>query len=86
MIKIGIKLELLITYYLQTNKQTEQINQTLEIFLRYYVNHSQKNWVQLLFMIQLALNNRIVIVIEESAFYMNFGRHSNLFNVSKKSP
>ena len=32
-------------------------------------------------MTQLALNNRIITVIEELAFYANFGCHSNLFNI-----
>ena len=37
-------------------------------------------------MTQLTLNNRTIIVTEESAFYTNFGRHPNLFNILRKSP
>ena len=37
-------------------------------------------------MAELTLNNRIIIVIEESVFYVNFGRHPNIFNVLGKSP
>ena len=37
-------------------------------------------------MAELALNNRISTVIRESAFYINYNRHSNLFNMPKKSP
>ena len=59
------------------------MNQTLEIYLRYYMNHSQKNWIQLLLMTQLTLNNRIITVIGKLVFYTNFGHHSNLFNTSK---
>ena len=43
--EIGTKLKLSITYHSQTDKQIERINQTLEIYLQYYVNYSQKNWV-----------------------------------------
>ena len=67
------------------NRQTERINQTLETYLQYYVNHSQRNWIQLLSMAQLVLNNVKIIIIGVSAFYINYGRHPNLFNTSKKS-
>ena len=37
-------------------------------------------------MAELALNNRILIVIGESAFYINYCRYPNFFNILKKSP
>ena len=37
-------------------------------------------------MAELALNNRILIIIRESAFYANYGRHPNLFNTPRKFP
>ena len=37
-------------------------------------------------MVELALNNRILTAIKESAFYTNYNRHLNLFNTLKKSP
>ena len=37
-------------------------------------------------MAELALNNRILIIIKESAFYTNYNRYPNLFNILKKSP
>ena len=37
-------------------------------------------------MTQLALNNKTLTAIGESTFYVNFDRHSNLFNVPRKSP
>ena len=37
-------------------------------------------------MTQLTLNNRTAMVTGESAFYANFDRHSNLFNVPRNSP
>ena len=82
-VEVGTKLRLLIVYYPQTNKHIKRTNQTLEIYLRYYVSYSQKSWVYLLLMTQLVLNNRIVTIIKESVFFANFGRHSNLFNMLK---
>ena len=64
MTEIGTKLKLSTIYYLQIDRQTKQTNQTLEIYLQYYINHSQKNQIQLLSMIQLTLNNTIVRVTE----------------------
>ena len=85
MAEIGTKIKLSTAYYPQTDEQTERTNQTLKIYLRYYMNHSQKNWIQLLPMAQLTLNNKTLTVTGKSVFYTNFGRHSNLFNVLRKS-
>ena len=86
MAEIRTKLKLSIVYHPQTDGQTKRTNQTLKIYLRHYINHSQKNWIQLLSMAQLILNNRTVTATEESAFYTNFDRHPNLFNTLRKSP
>ena len=37
-------------------------------------------------MAELALNNRILIIIKKSVFYTNYSRHPNLFNTLKKFP
>ena len=49
------------------------------------MNHSQKNWIQLLSMAQLALNNMKVTVTGVLVFYTNYGRYPNLFNILRKS-
>ena len=41
---LGIETKLLMSYHPQTNGQTERINQELEQYLRFFVNHRQKNW------------------------------------------
>ena len=45
---IGTKLQILTAYHPQTDGQIERANQTLETYLRHYVNKKQNNWVQLL--------------------------------------
>ena len=37
-------------------------------------------------MAELALNNRILTIIKKSAFYTNYSKHPNFFNILKKSP
>ena len=41
--QIGIHHKLSTTYHLQTDEQTEKINQTFKQYLRYYVNYRQTN-------------------------------------------
>jgi len=40
---LGIKRAMLMAYHLQTNGQTERINQEIKVFLRYYINYRQDN-------------------------------------------
>jgi transposase InsO family protein len=44
-------------YHPQTDGQSKQMNQTVETYLRHYVNRNQDNWVQLLSTAQFAYNN-----------------------------
>ena len=37
-------------------------------------------------MAELALNNRILIIIRESVFYINYNKYPNFFNILKKFP
>ena len=48
MAQLGIKHKLSTAYHPQTDGQTERMNQTLEQYLRCYVNYEQNNWVKLL--------------------------------------
>ena len=41
---LGIETKLLISFYLQIDRQTEQINQKLEEYLWFFVGHRQKYW------------------------------------------
>lgn len=76
---MGIKHKLSTAYHPQTDGQTERANQTLEAYLRHYVNYAQDNWVNYLPMAQLALNQQISATTGVTPFYANFGKHPNLF-------
>ena len=52
----GIKVVISTAYYLQMDGQTERLNQTLEQYLRHYINYIQNNQVLLLPAAQFAYN------------------------------
>jgi len=43
---LEMKRILSIAYHLQTDGQTERINQEVEVFLWYYINYQQDNWTE----------------------------------------
>ncbi len=60
-------------FHPQTDEQTEKINQTLEQYLRYYVNYKQDNWVALLLIAQYAYNSAYNKRVKMSPFEANYG-------------
>ena len=56
---LRIKRCLSMTSHPQTNSQMERQNQTLEQYLRAYVNYQQDNWARLLPMAKYAYNNAV---------------------------
>ncbi len=70
--ELGINHKMLTAYHPQTNGQSEQMNQTVETYLRHYVNRNQNNWVQLLSTAQFAYNNTQNKTTEETPFWVNY--------------
>jgi len=62
-------------YYLQTDGQTEYVNQALEQYLRCYVDYNFSNWLDLLPSAEFVYNNQAHEGIKESLFYLEYGRH-----------
>jgi transposase InsO family protein len=83
---IGTKLRMSTAYHPQTDGQTERANQTLETYLRHYVNKRQNNWVQLLPMAQLAYNDKMSQTTGVTPFFANYGKHPNDFLEPRKGP
>ena len=54
----GIERKFSTVYLPQINKTTERMNQTVEIFLRTYIDFDQRNWVKLLFLTEFVFNNK----------------------------
>ena len=57
MLEIEIKLSTV--FYLQMDGQMEQINQELKQYLRFFVEHRQKNWPEWLASAEFTVNNKV---------------------------
>ena len=75
--QLGTKIKLSTAYHPQMDGQTEQTNQTLEQYLRHYINFKQNNWIDLLPLAQFAYNNHQYSTTMISPFYANYGKHPN---------
>jgi len=84
--RLGIKHKLSTAYHPETDGQTERMNQTLEVYLRHYVNYRQDNWVALLPLAQLALNNVRNETTGETPFFSNYGKHPTTFLEPRTGP
>jgi len=56
---LGIETRLSTAFHPQTDGQTERMNQELEQYLRFFVDHRQKNWPEWLASAELAVNNKV---------------------------
>jgi hypothetical protein len=77
---LGIKQKISTAFHPQTDAQTERINQTMETYLRCYVNYRQDNWVQLLPLAQFAYNSADQETTGVSPFYANYGYNPTAYN------
>jgi hypothetical protein len=60
-------------FHLQTDGQTERINQKIETFLPSFVNLQRTDWVELLCLAELAYNNSTTRAHKMMRFYDNYG-------------
>ena len=75
--QLGTKVKLLTAYHPRTDGQTKQTNQTLEQYLRQYINFKQNNWIDLLPLAQFVYNNNQHSTTKILPFYANYGKHPN---------
>ena len=65
-------------YHPQTDGQTERTNQTLEAYLRSYINYKQDDWADFLPIAEFAYNNSVHSATTVSPFFANYGYHPRL--------
>ncbi len=54
--------------------QTEQINQKLEQYLRFFIEHRQKDWLEWLVAAEFAVNNKVHTATKILPFMANYGK------------
>ena len=72
---LKIKRNLSTAFHPQSDGQTERQNQTLEQYLRSYINYQQDDWVQWLPMAEFAYNNAVHASTGVTPFFAMMGRH-----------
>jgi len=70
---LGIKVAASTTYHLQTNGQTECVNQELEQYLHVFMNERQDDWAKWLPMAEFAYNNHIPSSMQHTPFFVDTG-------------
>ena len=83
---MGMKPKIFTAYHPQMDGQMEQANQVLKMYLWHYINHTHSNWVQLLPVAQLAINQYRSDSTRESPFFANFRRYVNVGILQRASP
>ena len=80
-----IKMKLSTVFHSQTDGQTERMNQELEQYLRFFIDHRQKNWPKWLASAEFAINNKIHLTTKVSPFIANYGRELEIgINLRRK--
>jgi hypothetical protein len=75
MSQLGTKLKIATKSHAQTDGQTERLNQTLEIYLRCFLNYNQNDWVHYLPLAEFTYNSSKHSVTGMSPFEASQGRN-----------
>jgi hypothetical protein len=78
---LWIRLRYNIVYHSQIDEQIEKQNQTLESYLRSYVNYQQNDWIKWFSIIEYVYNNNLNNVLKQILFQMMFDSKMRFENV-----
>jgi len=82
---LGIKTKLLIAFHPQTDNQTKRMNQELEQYLKFFVDHRQKDWPDWLALAEFVINNKTYSTTKVSPFMANYRRELRMgINLRRK--
>ena len=74
--RFDIKMRLTSPFHPQANGQAERTNQTMKQALRtLQATRPNENWLHLLTLVEIAINNAPIATTEYSNFYLNYGFH-----------
>jgi len=71
---LGIMSKLSMAFHLQTDGQTERVNQELEQYLRIFINHRQEQWPEWLGTAEFVYNNKAHSSTRTLPFKANYGQ------------
>jgi len=71
---LGIRTKLSTAFHPQTDGQMEWMNQELEQYLRFFIEHRQKYWLEWLVVAEFAVNNKVHTATKVSPFMANYGK------------
>ena len=71
---LEIKIKLSIAFHPQTDGQMERMNQELEQYLQFFIEHRQKNWPEWLVAAEFAVNNKVHMATKVLPFMANYGK------------
>ena len=72
---LGIESHMTTAYHPQADGQTERVNQSLEQYLRCYVDYNLDDWAELLPVAEFAYNNLAHEGTKDTPFFLEYGRH-----------
>ena len=75
---LGIQTKLSMAFHPQTDGQTERMNQELEQYLQFFVEHRQKDWPEWLAAAEFAINNKVNMATKVSPFMANYGKEMRM--------
>jgi len=75
---LGIKTKLSTAFHPQTDGQTKRMNQELEQYLQFFIEHRQKDWPEWMAAAEFAINNKVHTATKVSLFIANYGREMRM--------
>ncbi|ESK97667.1 hypothetical protein Moror_17457 [Moniliophthora roreri MCA 2997] len=77
--QLSIKHSMSTAFHPQTDRETEQVNQEIEVYLCIFCSKEQMKWKEYLPIAEFAHNNRTHSVLKQSPFFMMMGYHLRAF-------
>ena len=71
---LGIETKLLTAFHSQTDSQTEKMNQELEQYPKFFINHRQKDLPEQLASAEFVVNNKLHLATKISLFITKYSR------------
>ena len=67
-------MKLSMVFYIQTDNQTQHMNQELEQYLWFFMDYRQKDWLKWLAIVKFVVNSQVHIATKISPFIANYSK------------